>query len=179
MRFFYVICFVLSLLLTPGITAAVGSAKEYEIKAAFLIRLGQFVYWPSSAFANKESPFNICTLGNDSFLGALEFLQKTYTYIRKHPIHVQHHTMPQETLDCHILFVDKSETLRLNQIFQQVENKPILLVSDLEGFAIKGGMVQFLRRNNKIRLLIAPKNFMKADLKPSANLMGVSDLLDP
>src|SRR5271157_5811294 len=43
------------------------TALEYEVKAAFLLNFAKFVEWPSSAFADSDSPIAICILGKDPF----------------------------------------------------------------------------------------------------------------
>jgi len=40
---------------------------EYEVKAAFLFNFTKFVQWPSSAFADANSAFEICIVGDDPF----------------------------------------------------------------------------------------------------------------
>lgn len=156
---------------------AIDAAQEYDIKAAFLVNLGSFVHWPDTAFTSDNSAFNVCTLGKDSFSGALEFLIKTNTHIKKRPIQVQHFNAVQETSSCHVLFIDKSKQLDLNAIFQQLKSKPILQVSDLDNFVIKGGMVQFFRRGSKVRLMLDPEAFSEANLRPSAHLMRVAKMV--
>ncbi len=173
-RSFWLVTGLAALLSCQSTWAEVEAANEYDIKAAYLMNLGSFVYWPDSAFAGKNGAFNICTLGKDPFAGALEFLQKKYTSIQKHPVTVQTFAHVQEVNGCHVLFISDSETLRLADIFQQLKNKPILLVGDIENFVINGGMVQFFRRDSKIRLLLDPLTFEEAGLKPSSHLMRIA-----
>src|ERR1700722_19803093 len=40
---------------------------EYQVKAAFLLNFAKFVEWPSSVFADADSPVTICILGKDPF----------------------------------------------------------------------------------------------------------------
>src|SRR2546427_9710737 len=41
--------------------------KEYDLKAAFLYHLAQFVDWPPEAFPTEETPLVIGILGTDPF----------------------------------------------------------------------------------------------------------------
>ena len=50
------------LVLSLGWAAA---AREYELKAAYLITFAQFVIWPDEAFAGSNAPVAIGILGED------------------------------------------------------------------------------------------------------------------
>ncbi len=171
------ICLVLSLTLVQRTAYAVDAAEEYDIKAAYLMNLGNFVTWPKEALAEAGNQFNICTLGGDPFMGALEFFLEKYPTIKEYPVVVKHFEQVQETFNCHVLFVDKTEVFNLTNITQKLKNKPILLVSDLDHFVSNGGMVQFFQRNNKIRLMLAPEALTDVGLQANANLLRVAKLV--
>jgi Resolvase, N terminal domain/YfiR/HmsC-like len=42
-------------------------ADEYELKAAFLFKFAKFTVYPQSTFANPQSSFAICVLGQNPF----------------------------------------------------------------------------------------------------------------
>jgi hypothetical protein len=63
---------VVTLLLAAVPCRADGPTREYLVKAAFVYNFTQFIQWPDSAFASKDSPFVVATVGPDPFNGALE-----------------------------------------------------------------------------------------------------------
>ena len=156
-----------------------NTAKEYDIKAAYLVNLGHFVYWPESAFPAPDTPFFICTLGTNPFAGALEFLQTQHKKIQEREIKINYLHHIDELKQCHILFISDSENLRLSDVFDAVNQQPILLVSDIKNFVVLGGMVQFYRSGTHIRLMINPEALAHADLRPNAQLMRVAKSVKP
>ena len=57
--------------LTPE-SQAVGRAREFDLKAAFLYRFVQFISWPEDAFTDASAPFVIGVLGDDPFGQSLD-----------------------------------------------------------------------------------------------------------
>jgi hypothetical protein len=152
---------------------ALDAAKEYEIKAAFLFNLGAFVTWPARSFDNADSPFHICVLGNDPFGERLDVITAGQK-ISAHPVKILRVSDTVQAQSCEILFISDSEQLRVQAIFDNLQGRPVLTVGDMDNFVIRGGMVQFYPRNNKIRLMLDPETFSEAGLKPSAHLMRIS-----
>src|SRR5262245_37850255 len=64
-----------------------AEAREYELKAAFLLNFAKFINWPDGSFANAQAPFAICVVGRDPFGKALDayFLGKT---IESHSVEI-------------------------------------------------------------------------------------------
>lgn len=156
---------------------ALDSAKEYEIKAAFLFNLAFFVNWPPTVFADAATPVRICVLGEDPFGQALDVIidgqhidQRTLETRRLHQV--------KDAASCHILFISQSEQARLDDILRALQDKPVLTVSDIADFAPRGGMVQFFPLRKKIRLMLAPKASQQAGLKISSHLLNIATLVE-
>ena len=81
-----------------------------------------------------------------------------------------------ELTACQIVYINASEKTRLRAILALLKDKPVLTVSDMESFVIKGGMVQFYNRQNKVRFLIDPTTVREAGLEPNANLLRIADV---
>ena len=80
------------------------SFKEYDIKAAFLYHLANFVEWPAESFPAAETPFVIGVLGQDPFGKALdEIVQNEVVKDRK--LVVQRFRQLDEIKVCHVLFI--------------------------------------------------------------------------
>lgn len=144
---------------------------ECQIKSRFLYNLTHFITWPNS-IKNDNTPFQICIFGPNNLID---------TMLKNHPIH-NHSLTIKRLVDfvslpgCHILYISQSE--QLTQIFYMTKNYPILTVSDMKDFIVAGGMIQFIKENNKIRLAINPKALKKVQLKPAANLLRLSTIIE-
>jgi hypothetical protein len=168
--------FLVACLLIAGAArtaSAITPAGEYEVKAAFLVNFAGFVRWPGAAFANAAAPFVICVAGDDPFGAA--FAPFKNSSVAGRSLLVQSidsaATLPGS---CHILFVAGSETPRLPGILRAVGKAPVLTVSDLEDFAIGGGMIQFHLKSEKIRFEINQQAAEDAGLKIDARLLKLS-----
>jgi len=150
--------------------------KEYDLKAAFLYHLAQFVDWPAEAFSTAEAPIVIGILGVDPFGKALqEIVQDEVIKNRKLSLQRFHNT--DEIKSCHILFISQSEAGRLDQIFTALKGRSILTVGDTEGFAQRGGVVRFVTEKNKIRLRINVDLAKEANLTISSKLLRAAELV--
>lgn len=154
-----------------GTAAALETAEEYEIKAAYLFNLGNFVKWPEPFLPNN---LEICLLGEDPFGSNLELVAKKERKIQNKPVLVRRLNSLMELGECAILFISSSEQANLTTLLNKLKGKPILTVGDSEQFVALGGMVQFYQREGKIRLMVDPQTFEEHNLKPSSQLMRIA-----
>jgi hypothetical protein len=146
--------------------------NEYQLKAVFLFNFAQFVDWPPAAFPDPQTPLVICVLGEDQFGSNLDETVRGEK-VNDRPLVVERYRRLDDIRTCHILFVSRSENDHLMQIVSALQGRNILTVSDAAGFALHGGMVQFVTDKNKIRLDI------NLDAAKAASLTISSKLLRP
>lgn len=143
-------------LLAPGLqtaAAALPTAAEYEVKAAFLLHFSKFVEWPASAFVAPDAPLLICVVGEDPFGPVLEDIVRS-EMADSHPIAVERYRLAGNVDRCHILFVSRSAKPLQRQILDQVRGKSVLTVSDEEEFTRRGGVIGFVTVNGKVKLQV-------------------------
>lgn len=179
----YLNCIVLSLVIfiypTPGDTSP-AAAKEYQIKAVFLLNFANFVAWPESAFEDKNSLFQICIFGVDPFGVFLDLSTEGQTTRDGRTIRVSRiQDNLQEIRACHIVFISDSEQNNLRIIFERISDLPILTVSDIDQFVKRGGMIEFFNRGSRIRLGINPDAVREKSLIANANLLNLSQIIRP
>jgi hypothetical protein len=156
--------------------AANAQSKEYQIKAAFLYNFAQFVDWPSATFANTNAPFYIGILGDDPFDGVLDETIQDET-INGHKIVAVRSQRIEELKNCQIIFVSKSEKRRVAEILTELDSKPILTVSEIEGFAQHGGGINFFLAGTKVRFEINPGAAQSDGLKISSQLLSLGKIV--
>ena len=156
--------------------AASAQSKEYQIKAAFLYNFAQFVDWPSAAFANTNAPFNIGILGDDPFDGALDETIQDET-VNGHKITAVRSQRIEDLNNCQIIFVCKSEKKRVAEILTELDSKPILTVSEIDGFAQHGGGINFFLAGPKVRFEINPGAAQNDGLKISSQLLSLGKIV--
>lgn len=148
-------------------------ASEYQLKAVFLFNFAQFVDWQPAA---AQTPLLIGILGDDPF-GT--FLDETVRGERVgvRAIEVRRYHDVREIEACNILFISRSENERVGQILAALQNRPILTVSDGEEFAQRGGMIQFINDQSRIRLRINLEAAQAANVVISSKLLRVAEIV--
>src|SRR2546427_6246179 len=120
--------------LEPGQCAAqTGAEREYELKAAVLYHIIEYVEWPKDSLSNQPPAIRIALLGQIPFAEALEVLDGKTMQGRK--LVVKKISRPEEASDCQVVFISGSEKPRISQIVSEFKTRPILTVSEVEGFA--------------------------------------------
>jgi hypothetical protein len=170
---------VLFLLLPGGGTSlfAQATSKEYQIKAAFLFNFMQFVEWPPTVFTNADEPFRIGVLGQNPFDAALEETVQGET-ISNHKIIVEHAMQVDDLKNCQLIFISKSEKKQVTEILSALDDKPVLTVSEIEGFAERGGGINFYLEGNKVRFEVNPDAARHDGLKVSSQLLSLGKIIE-
>lgn len=141
----------------------------YQVEAAYLYNFTKFVGWPIRSTPKNQS-FTICVLGADPFGGALD-ATLAGEVIHGSKLAARRIATAQDSADCRILFVSSSEESRLNEILAALEGASVLTVSDIRDFSRRGGMIQFILADGKVRFEVNVKNAARAGLSVSADLL--------
>ena len=147
------------------------AAPEYYIKGLFLIKVLDFVQWPENSL-QRNTVKMICVYGEDPFFDYQAVLGAT---IQQHVI-FQLIDNIDNTEDCHVLYISKSEKYELKNILNSLEDKSVLTVSDIDKFAYRNGMIELSihPRKNNIQLKINIDSVNNTDLKLSSNLIDLA-----
>ncbi|MDA0334673.1 MAG: YfiR family protein [bacterium] len=155
-------------------SAAQDKPSEYQVKAAFLLNFARFVEWPEGT---NQDTLRIGIVGTDPFGDAFQTILGQSP--GGQPVQVMHPAAADlSAVDCHILFVSNSASRELDRILLQTHHGPMLTVGDMDGFARAGGMVGFILRNNKIRFQINSTAATRANLRLSAKLLRLAEIVD-
>jgi hypothetical protein len=142
---------------------------EPQIEAAYLYNFGKFVTWSNTS----GEAFEICVLGKDPF-GSILDATVAGESIGDKKITTRKISNLQESAHCRVLFISSSEESRLKPALAAAKNGGTLTVSDMPHFADKGGMIQFVPRDNKIRFEVNLPATEEAGLTLSSELLKVA-----
>lgn len=164
--------YLLCLLFPLAIIAQRGHPSQYDVEAVYLYQFGRFVQWPGQTAAPADS-FPICVLGRDPFGATLE---NTITgeKIGQLPLREDHIADASDAKHCRILFISDSEDDRLATILDSLQKEPVLTVSEARDFALRGGMIQFVVVDNRVRFEINVATTQTAGLEVSSQLLKVA-----
>ena len=157
-----------------GPALALTPAAEYSVKAAFLVKFAGFVRWPETAFANAESPFVLCVIGEDPFGDSFESFRDSKVAGRALEVRLVA-SATEVPKSCQTLFVAASESRRLPEILRELHRTAALTVSDLDGFAAAGGMIQLFKRDQKVHFEINREAAEAGGLKIDARLLKLAE----
>jgi YfiR/HmsC-like len=145
---------------------------QSDLEAVYLYNFGKFVSWPQED-SSSSIPFTICTLGNEDFDGALDNLTSNDS-MQGRKIVIRRLTSIAGADGCHILFLGESEEVRLARDLSAIHLKPILTVSTLPSFLDRGGMIQFISQNKRVRFAVNLSSTAQAHLAVSSELLKVA-----
>jgi uncharacterized protein DUF4154 len=144
---------------------------EQEVKAAYLYNFAKYVEWPQAAA--PEQQWVVGVLGDGDFGEVLQKLLAGKT-ARERPFVARRLLEPEQAAQAHIVFIAASEAPRLPAILKSLEGSRALTVSDIDGFAEKGGMIGFRMDGKKVRFDISPQAATRAGLRISSQLLALA-----
>ncbi len=156
--------------------AHAATFEESQIKAAFLFHFFHFIKWPGPPTEDISKPFIFCALHE----GPVENELKELLLASQ-----AHHSTtlfgliadPSDTSACDYLFISSADKHLIPEAIKSTDGKAILTVSDSEGFAHQGGMIELVRRENRIHVLINLQNVTEHRLKVSSKLLQLATII--
>lgn len=178
MRPFAKLMCVLGLLLLSSGRAQDSPPSEYQIKAAFIFQFAKFIEWPREAMPGPSLPMVLGILGD---IPAGANFQQTFANksINDHPLLVKEFRQAADVTNCHILFISSSllnamEEKERREIMEKLGRSSVLIIGEAPGFTEAGGMINFVKENNRIRFQINEPAAKKAKLKVSSKLLTLA-----
>ncbi|TKB25514.1 YfiR family protein [Desulfopila sp. IMCC35006] len=164
------------LALLYGVAAIAANTEteglEYKLKAAFLLNFSKFTTWPKEAFSEAGQTFDFCIIGKDPFGKALDGLESKKVGGRNVRLHHAGSTADAKT--CHVMFISKSEQSHLAQLLQAVVGRPVLTVSDIEGFSRQGGILEFVTKDGRLSFVANNQQALHSGLQINASLLNLA-----
>jgi hypothetical protein len=167
-----------ALLLCAGIAmpaAGGGESSEYQVKAAFLLAFVRFVEWPPEAFKTATEPLVVGILGKDPFDGALEEAVSNKN-VNGRAVVIRRISDASSAHSCHMIFLTAAESRRMSEV-TSIVTPGLLIVGESEGFAERGGMINFIVQDNHVHFQINPSAATRAGLKISSKLLQLADVV--
>lgn len=166
---------IVILLLMAISFSSIAQNNEYLIKAGFLGKFANFTMWPESVIHND---FRITLIGKSPFGNDLEKMY-SIVQIRDKPVEISYIQSIYEIGDCHILFIANSEKDRLSAILAEINNRPILTVSEYDGFAQRGVMINFYEtQQGTIHFEINVDMLEKSNIKMDIMLLDFAKIVN-
>jgi hypothetical protein len=96
-----------------------------------------------------------------------------------HPLAIRLIKSPTDAEECHLIYFSQATFTTNGQIIAKLRDKPVLTVSDANGFLRLGGQIQFYTRSGQLKLRINLPAMQRVKLTPSTPLLRVADIVRP
>ena len=165
------LCCLLCAALSSASVADDPSQLEYRVKAAFLYNFARFVEWPADA--SPRDRIVIGVYGNNPFG---ESLQRTVEgkLAKGLSIEILAVSDVRQARDCDLLFVGLTDRKRLAEVLDALAGDPVLTVGESRGFTERGGIVNFVIEQGRVRVDVNIQSARTAGLKISSQLLRVA-----
>jgi len=161
--------------LTHAAPVAEPIVDEYQVKAAFLFNFAKFVEWPNEAFSDPNAPLVITVLGEDPFNGSLEAVKGKLVNNRK--LTIRRVKDIQEIGKSNVLFVSPSARKELGRILEALQGQNVLTVGEDGAFIQCGGIINFVKEDNRVRFEVNVTAAERAGLKISSRLLALARIV--
>jgi hypothetical protein len=151
-------------------------SSEHLIKAGFIYNFANLMQWPANAFPKTDSPIVIGVLGADTFGGTLDEVLGGKK-VNGRSFVVKHLKWGMDLKDCNIVFVSASETVHLEEIFRLVKGLPILTIGESPNFALRGGIINFIVVDDKVRFEVNVDAAKQAEINISSRLLALAKII--
>lgn len=161
---------------SPTVSANTPAVSEYSLKSALLLKLSRFVYFPE---ASDQPPNQLCVVGKNPFGNTLQQLNQASDPASR--LQLKFLSSTQKAENCHFIFISKSERRRVASILQQLQNQPLVTISDIHDFARSGGMIELSLTSppdNQLNILINRPAASRQGIEFNAQLLRLATLVN-
>jgi hypothetical protein len=149
---------------------------EYQVKAAFLLNFARFVEWPPDAFDSANAPITFRVFRQDPFGGALADVTQGKS-INNRALLVRHVQSLADLKSCQIVLVSGSADKDLSAALDTLKTSNALVVGESEGFAKRGGGIQFYLEAEKVRFSVNVDATKRARPNVSSKLLALARIV--
>lgn len=176
-----ILCVVLVLHLSTAPCPAAGDPETVlEIKASFLLNFMKFTRWPSDKYPIADHEFNLAVLGN-STVGAQIKKSLDGQFVNGLPVRVSIYAnlqpLRQTRIMPHAVFITETMAQQWPQIATIVAGQPVLTMADFPDFCAQGGMLNMVRKEDRIHFEANPDAARNAYLKLDAQLLRLANIV--
>lgn len=168
-------CLLVSASARAGPPPAAGendSARELNLRAAFVFNFARFVEWPREALPDTGS-LRLGVFAPDRIPAPFAALQGRL--VRGHVVRVVPLGPDDDPSDCHLLYCNDATATQLAVLLGGIRGRPVLAVGEGTDFMDSGGMIELLTRDNRLRFRIRPDAARAVGLRVGASLLQLAD----
>jgi hypothetical protein len=169
----------------PLVAQPVGN-RELQIEAAFLVNFVRYTDWPPQHFNGPGDPYVIAVVGSETSFDTVAAIAGAAGAIQGRRIEVvrveydgqggieRRRAAIQRMRASHLLFLQASADAGARDVVRAVAGAPVLTVSDVPGFASKGGMIGLVRSGQHLAFEANPAAIHASGVVLSAKVLKLA-----
>ncbi len=142
---------------------------EYQVKASYLYNFARFITWPEDVVA-RQGNFNLCIVGAERFGSALDALAGERVNGQTIALHRLEQAGQARANRCHLLFIASGR----DGTATGGPERGLLTIGETPGFLERGGIINLVEVNGRIRFEIRQPAARQAGLVVSSQLLGLA-----
>jgi hypothetical protein len=159
-------------LTSPPVSAGDAiSGAEYQIKAAFLCSIAQFMSWPQGTYSTSDQPIRIGVLDPDPFGHSLDNVANAQT-VDGRSLEVVRGAEVAALRSCQLIFVPEQRPITA-ALMQEVSRPGVVSIGESPEFTARGGIARLFVEDKKVRIEINLPAADRAGIKISSRLLSL------
>jgi hypothetical protein len=146
---------------------------EQDIKAGLLYNFLRYTQWPAAA--RPDQNMVVCVFGGDPFAGRLEPMAGRTVNART--IVLRAVRADRELDACALVYINANSRSEWPRLRSYLARRSVLTVSDFDGFATSGGMLEFAHVNNRISVRVNVEAAEAANLAVQDRLLRLASVV--
>jgi len=149
-------------------------AQEPKVQSVFIYNFMKYIEWPATY---KTGDFVIGVLGDTPMFTELQIMARTKKYGTQTIKPIKFKTV-NEISQCHILFIPKEQSGKLETAVTKTNNYNTLIITEDEGLAKKGATINFVMRDNRQKFELNKANLLKHNLQVNSKLESLAIMVN-
>ena len=170
---YLIIALVVLLLFSFGFN---NQPEEYTIKGVLLEKISTLIEWPDLVDNSHKDKFIVGIYGKHEFGNSLEEIYSERKIQNKNVV-VKYIEKYSEINDCRVLFIPKLSNEQLKEVLEFVRKKPVLTISEIDGYAEKGVHVNFYTEGENIRFEINENSVKESGISMNHLLLSLAKIV--
>lgn len=158
----------ISIILLINLKISFSQVSSATLQAVFLYQSIKYLEWPSDDLAN----FEILIVGDGEIYDELQKIAKARKVGNRSIVIKQIKKLTTQPV-CHIVFF--TESVQAASILSFIENRPILLVTNIEGLLEKGSDLNFIRKGDKLFYQLNTSSLHEKKIKVSSTFSSMAE----
>lgn len=147
------------------------ASNENTLRSLFIYNFTKHIEWPGSRLVTTR--FNIGVYGSPELTEKILKVTKGRTVFDK-MIDVKNVTDSTDFGGLHILYVVRTNTLKIEKIVQQYGESGLLIITEEKGMLEKGVGINMIQKHDNLRFELNEEALRKAGLKVSNQLINLA-----